>query len=254
VNSSGRGVDSRLTSAAGRERVLIDFFPKLSGFLARRVRNAADVEDLAQEIALKVYAGLPDLDDEARINGWVWRVARNAVVDHYRRNSHGTIGLAGLDFPASDGESRDVEEEVLGWLVPMVERLPEPYRETVQLSELEGLTHPAIARRVGISVSGVKSRVQRGRKLLREILAACCRIEFGADGRVDAYRRVAADCPPGTCAGEKRAPSARLSPRVLNQQSQPEPSAPQHEVLVSGAQHVCACSGGQHDVVVDSVS
>ena len=59
--------------------------------------------------------------------------------------------------------------------------LPSPYREAITLTELEGLTQAEAARMVGISVSGMKSRVQRGRARLREMFEACC--EIALDGR-----------------------------------------------------------------------
>jgi RNA polymerase sigma-70 factor (ECF subfamily) len=81
----------------------------------------------------------------------------------------------------------------------MVERLPQPYREAVELAEFEGLTQRALADRLGISLSGAKSRVQRAREQLRTMLLDCCRIETDARGGVvDCQRTERSD---GYCGG-----------------------------------------------------
>jgi len=93
-----------------------------------------------------------------------------------------------------DGPS-PLETELAAYLLPLINRLPSPYREALSLTELEGLTQQAAADLLGISLSGAKSRVQRGREKLRALLDDCCRIG------VDARRRVI-DCEPrhaGAC-------------------------------------------------------
>jgi RNA polymerase sigma-70 factor, ECF subfamily len=69
----------------------------------------------------------------------------------------------------------------------MIQLLPENYREAVILSELKGLTQKEVARLQGTSLSGAKSRVQRGRSLLKNMLAECCRLEFDHRGRLCDY-------------------------------------------------------------------
>lgn len=84
----------------------------------------------------------------------------------------------------------------------MIDNLPEPYREAVVLTELEGLTQKELAGRLGISLSGAKSRVQRGRQQLKEMLFDCCRFEFDRRGGVvDCEPRSKSDCPEcgGAC-------------------------------------------------------
>ena len=76
----------------------------------------------------------------------------------------------------------------------MIQLLPENYREAVILSELKGLTQKEVAQVQGTSLSGAKSRVQRGRALLKEMLADCCRLEFDHSGRLCDYERKGKAC------------------------------------------------------------
>ena len=83
------------------------------------------------------------------------------------------------------------------WLAATIQTLPEPYREALTLVELEGLTQREAAERLGISHSGLKSRVQRGRALLRRALVRCCDVELDRAGRLIDYRERAPKCGDG---------------------------------------------------------
>lgn len=80
--------------------------------------------------------------------------------------------------------------------------LPPPYREALTLTELEGVTQREAARMLGVSVSGMKSRVQRGRERLRELFEECCEIALDARSRVvGCAPRAGTRGPTGCCAG-----------------------------------------------------
>ena len=71
----------------------------------------------------------------------------------------------------------------------MIEGLPDAYREAIVLTEFEGLTQKELADRLGISLSGAKSRVQRARGQLKQMLLGCCQFEFDRRGGI-------IDCKP----------------------------------------------------------
>src|SRR5919199_1768719 len=90
-------------------------------------------------------------------------------------------------------------------IAPMVRGLPDGYRRAIELTDLEGLTQAAAADRLGLSLPGVKSRVQRGRARLRAMLLRCCEIEIDRRGRVIAFEtRGGEGC--ASCAEDRRAP------------------------------------------------
>lgn len=143
-----------------------------------------------------MHAGLGSLKDGTKLQGWLYQIARNAVTDHYRaqRSVAGIPGWAA--HPESTRGERAVQE-LSECLHPMVQQLPENYREAIILSELRGLALKEVARMLGISLSGAKSRVQRGRALLKKMLADCCRLEFDHRGRLCDYERKGGSC--GSC-------------------------------------------------------
>jgi RNA polymerase sigma-70 factor, ECF subfamily len=166
----------------------------LRGFVAKRVADRAEVEDILQEVFLRMHRKLGSLKDPRRLVSWMFQITRHAIADHYRapaRHREVPAGLsADLDAehpasvpPAAD-ESADagrLRTELAGCLRPMIDRLSADYRQAVILVELDGLTQQAAAKRLGLSASGMKSRVQRGRRQLKAMLEACCEIQL--DGR-----------------------------------------------------------------------
>jgi RNA polymerase sigma-70 factor (ECF subfamily) len=150
-----------------------------------------EVDDLVQETFLRIQRGLASLRAEERLAAWIRSVARNVWHDEARRPRGAALDAE--PEPAAAGGRETVEQTVAGWLAGFVAELPEPYREALRLSELEGLTQAECAARLGLSVSGMKSRVQRGRALLRARLLACCELEFGARGGLVGWRKRGSD-------------------------------------------------------------
>lgn len=164
-----------------------DLDRRLRPFIARRVRAEADVDDVVQDVFLRMQRGLDGLRDDERFGPWVYQVARSAIADHRRRAARHPV-VEG-DPPEEqacpdEGDEGAVERELVTYIAPFVAMLPSPYREALTLTELEGMTQRDAAAMLGISLSGMKSRVQRGRKLLRTALEDCCFIALDARGRV----------------------------------------------------------------------
>jgi RNA polymerase sigma-70 factor (ECF subfamily) len=173
---------------------------RLRVFIAKRVANQAEVEDLVQEVFLQMHRKLDSLKDPSRLVPWLFQVARHAVADYYRapqRRREVPAGLAAdmerarsaraVPMVGTSVDSDQLREELAGCLRPMIERLSGQYRKAVTLVELEGLTQTAAARQLGLSVSGTKSRVQRGRRQLKRMLDECCLIELDRRRSVTAY-------------------------------------------------------------------
>lgn len=155
------------------------FRERLLAFISRRVGRPEDAEDLLQEVYVKITQSVGGLRDRGRLEAWVYQIARNVIADHYRSavrtgQAHARRALDPTFAP--DAAEEDELLALTACLAPMVKRLPAPYRQAIELVEYGGLTQTEAARRAGISVSGMKSRVQRGRARLHEMLTACCRI------------------------------------------------------------------------------
>ena len=161
-----------------------DVAARLRPFVAHRV-PASDIDDVVQDVLVRMHRGLPDLRDDDRFSAWMFQVARNAIIDKARTNARAPIDAPDLDdtpAPPAD-DDRDAATALAGCVSLFVAQLPSPYREAITLVELEGRTAKQAAEMIGISVSGMKSRVQRGRAQLRELFEQCCEIAVDVRGK-----------------------------------------------------------------------
>ena len=159
-----------------------DYRTRLVRFVAKRVADHATAEDIVHDVLVRAHMKGGGVRDGDRFEAWLYRVTRNAIIDHYRARRPAEELPADL---AADGEAeRDVRHELAQCLTPLVNTLPDHYRAAVVLSELDGRTQQETADLLGLSLSGAKSRVQRARRMLEEKLLACCRVELGARGDI----------------------------------------------------------------------
>jgi RNA polymerase sigma-70 factor (ECF subfamily) len=163
---------------------------RIRAFVARRIPSG-DVDDVVQKVFLKMHLGLVAMKQSDRLGPWLHQIARNTVVDHYRMPARRKEIASGLaeDFDRRTAEWDEADEEAgvaqaVQCLRPMVDRLPEPYRRAIQLVEMQGMSQVAAARVEGITVPGMKSRVQRGKQRLKNALLECCRFAIDARGGV----------------------------------------------------------------------
>ena len=175
-----------------------DIATRLRPFVARHV-PPADVDDVLQDTFVRMQRGLATLRDDERFTAWLFQVARSAVAEHGRTRARHPLANTDPELTAAvDTDDRDASHALAACVALFVALLPTPYREAVTLVELEGLTIREAAALTGISISGMKSRVQRGRARLRELFEQCCEIVLDARGRVTEYTpRRAPRCP--TC-------------------------------------------------------
>lgn len=166
---------------------------KLRSFIRRRVRDDTTADDLAQETLLKVYRSRAALRDGQKVEAWLYRIARRTVIDHYRRTRPTEELPEALSAEPAD-DVAEFRQTVMASTRRLLDQLPEAYREPVRLAELEGLPLAKIALRSGLSLTAVKSRVRRGRAMLKKKLQDCCRFEFDAHGTVIGWERRRAPC------------------------------------------------------------
>lgn len=180
------------------EQVYRTFHDDVRAWFARRVPPDA-IDDLVQDTFVRIHRSLPQLQDADRIAPWVFRVCRSVLVDSARRHRP-TEDLPEHLLDDTAPPEPDVTGMVAAWLPAMVDALPLTYREAVRLSELEGMSQQEVATRLGLSPSGARSRVQRGRRLLRESLDACCSVQLVAGEVVDVRPQASCGCAPeGPC-------------------------------------------------------
>jgi len=177
----------------------------LLAFIRKRVADQESAEDILQDVFLKIHKNIATLRNEKKLESWVYQIARNLIIDYYRRRTP-TTSWDDVELPLLLEE--EPEDDVRASLVPavlaMVDCLPAPSREALLLTDYQGLSQKELAQQLGISFSGAKSRVQRARERIKQLLLECCHFEFDRLGRVIDYQSrcsccAASDCDAASC-------------------------------------------------------
>lgn len=159
------------------EQIWGRFSARLAQFIRARIADRATAEDLLQDVFLKLQSRLDEFQNPAKIEGWLFLVARNAVIDHYRTKKPMSELPESLPVELSATEAIEIEE-LHAKLRQIIDRLPKEYREAFVLTTFKRLSQEDLAKCLGISLSGAKSRIQRARQRLKEMLLEFCQREF----------------------------------------------------------------------------
>jgi RNA polymerase sigma-70 factor (ECF subfamily) len=171
------------------DRVFRDFAPRVYNLARRMLGNDADAEDVTQDVLLQVVRKLDTFRGESAFPTWLHRVTVNAALAHRRKRANRQAHQSGepLDAVLDDGDGHPHPGSLRPWSIspdqPVLDaethelieqaigKLPETYRDVYVLADVEGMPNADIAEMLGMSVAAVKSRLHRGRLLMRDALA-----------------------------------------------------------------------------------
>ena len=166
----------------------------MRGYVAGRV-DPAWTDDVTSDILLRLLENKGRLERARNPLAWAYRVAANTITDHYRRRAVESRALAQAQAEAASSVPTAAAEEpeadrrrIEACLMPFILDLSPKQAEALLLTSFHGLSQAEAARRLGLSVSGMKSRVQRARAELKRRLLACCEFEMDRRGRVMGMR------------------------------------------------------------------
>lgn len=200
-----------------------EFAARLKQYVGRRLPPAL-ADDVTSDVLLKLVGQQDKLAAAGNPIAWIHRVARNTIIDTYRRRA--TAGRvidedaagdarmapedAGADGKAGPTGPDDLVEEPVSALsecvIPFIRRLPAGYADALMLTEIDGLRQQEAADRLGISLTALKSRVRRGRGKLQQAVLGCCAVSANARGDIlDFHPRTTAPCGENAACGEQAA-------------------------------------------------
>jgi len=183
------------------EQLIEPVIPGLRRYANALVRDPAEADDLVQDCLERAVArwGQRRADNDTR--SWLYAILHNLAVNRWRKLSRrgvmapiDTVDPRSLSVAPAQEHGLDRAD-----VLRALDSLPDEYRQALILTEYQGLTQAQLAERLGISVSGVKSRVQRGKEKLKEMLLACCHFELDKRGKVIDYWPNCACCQEGSC-------------------------------------------------------
>ena len=147
-------------------------------------------DDILQDVFVKIHANIGQLHAAQKLSSWVFRITHNAIIDHYRQRKAVPLNYDEVAIVDDNMVTNDAAIQLSRSLRGMIAALPENYRKTFDLTVFQGQTQESAAVELGVSVSAVKSRVRRGRKLLKAMFEECCHIELDRRGTVIDYHPV----------------------------------------------------------------
>ncbi|MDP6547032.1 MAG: RNA polymerase sigma factor SigZ [Phycisphaerae bacterium] len=202
------GIEMReadMERSAETERLWGALHDALLAYIRRRVETLDDAEDILQDVFVRIHANLGKLDNVQSVTAWVYRIARNAITDYHRKTAANArtidkMALGAVESSDAVDITDRATEEFSHCIEPLLGEVPQPYREAIELTELGGMTRKDAAAQLGLSVSGMKARVQRGRGKLKDALLDCCNMEFDhRGGLLDYDRRTDSNCDNCDC-------------------------------------------------------
>ncbi len=160
--------------------------PKIVKQLARKVRDESARDDLLHEVFIKFAAKFDTLNHQDNLCGYLHRITDNTIIDHYRRENRFLLTDDENVFekvaraPAADDDCKLAD----CCLKSFINQLSPKYKEALILTELEGKSQKETAEELGLSYSGLKSRVKRAREMLKKAILDCCDYEFDKYGNI----------------------------------------------------------------------
>ncbi|MBB6459676.1 sigma-70 family RNA polymerase sigma factor [Flammeovirga kamogawensis] len=159
--------------------IVVDYYDYIHSFINKKLKNKEDVDDLTQEVMVKLTEACSKPAEIQNLKAWLFQVARNVIYSYYQSHKLDTESLL------EETSFVDHEQESIGtadYIISMINLLPKEYGEPLKWADIDGLSQQQIADKLGIGLSGAKMRIQRARKKLLELFNQCCDIEYDAKG------------------------------------------------------------------------
>lgn len=158
----------------------------LYNLIANKTSNYQEAEDILQEVSLKLVAAIDNNSDIKNIKSWLFQVTKNTIADHYKGKNRGEIKESIFQqLHSSDNEIEGCVCDIVGFVIKNY--LPEKYAEPLYMSDIEKVPQKKIAEQMGLSISGMKSRIQRARIMLKEMVLECVEITYYQNNEVSNF-------------------------------------------------------------------
>ncbi len=155
----------------------------LHHYILKIVKDGDTANELSHEVLMKVYSSCCSGRPIRNIRSWLFQIAYNTCMDHFRKTQRSTE----LKTDVPGVEEGAVYQEAGEFIAPLLKLLPPKYAVPLELSDIKGMKQQEVAKELGLTLTATKTRVQRGRKLLKEEIMSCFHVEVDQKGQLMAF-------------------------------------------------------------------
>lgn len=172
-----------------------NFHHELRAFILGKTRNADDTDDILQDAFVRIINNWTKVSQAQNVRLYLYGIVRNTLYDHFRKQQPIRDTVDSESIFTTD-EEQNLNTAVADCCIkPFIQKLPEHYREALLITEFQQVSQKELALRLGISYSGAKSRVQRGREQLKALLLSCCPYQSDVYGNIINSESDGCGCP-----------------------------------------------------------
>jgi len=157
------------------------YHQEIRHFIRSKVNDADLAEDILQDTFVTVHTKKSSLYDQSKLKAWIYQISRNLVNMHFRKLNQVYLPI---ETPVLETVESNENVRIVECMKSFLQKMPRKYREAVEDVELYDLNQLQLAEKLNISYSGAKSRLQRGKKLLKKKLDACCSLIHDKYGNI----------------------------------------------------------------------
>ncbi|HMB62090.1 MAG TPA: RNA polymerase sigma factor SigZ [Eudoraea sp.] len=171
-----------------------EFNHELKGFIFGKVGDESIADDILQDVFIKIMDNMDKVARAKSIQNYLYGIARNTTMDHFRKADK-KKALEKDYAPLTDEETQSLNATIADRCIkPFINQIPEKYRHALLKTEFEQISQKDLARELNISYSAAKSRVQRGRLKLKELILGCCNLQKDKYGNLLSARMKNCSC------------------------------------------------------------
>lgn len=165
-------------------KIWTDFNKELKAFILSKTQNAADADDILQDVFIKIIRNLDKVSQAENLRHYLFGIVRNAINDYFR-NRKLAVTDAEIEEKLTNEENQSLNTTIAECCIkPFIHKLPKNYRDALLITEFQDISQKDLAERLNISYSGAKSRVQRGKEKLRALIFECCAFQSDKYGNL----------------------------------------------------------------------
>ena len=164
--------------------IWVAFHKELKAFILNKTRNQSDTDDILQEVFIKIIHNIDKIHQAENLKNYLYGIVRNAVNDYFK-NKKIVVDSSHIKEELTEEEAQSINTTIAECCIkPFILKLPDHYREAIWITEFQNVSQKELAEKLNISYSGAKSRVQRGREKLKELILTCCAYQSDAYGNL----------------------------------------------------------------------